>query len=224
MALIELENVTKIYTSGGNNRVTALQDATLSLESGEFACVAGPSGSGKSTLLHLIGVLDAPTSGTIRIGGQSTAGLSRTQTALLRRKQIGFIFQAFNLVPVLTAYENVEYVLLLQNVPGGKRRELVEKTLADVQLDGLSHRRVTELSGGQQQRVAIARALVGSPPIILADEPTGNLDSATGAAIIDLLRELNRTRKTTFLLSSHDPRVIDRSDRVIQLQDGRITS
>ncbi len=222
MALIELENVTKIYTSGGNNRVTALKDATLSLEPGEFVCVAGPSGSGKSTLLHLIGVLDAPTSGTIRIGGQSTAGLSRTQTALLRRRQIGFIFQAFNLVPVLTAYENVEYVLLLQNMPGWERRQLVEKTLADVKLDGISHRRVTELSGGQQQRVAIARALVGSPPIILADEPTGNLDSVTGAAIIDLLRELNRTHQTTFLFSSHDPRVIDRSDRVIRLQDGKI--
>ena len=219
---IALNGVAMAYHAN-DQLVRALAGIDLTLRQGEFACLAGPSGSGKSTLLHLIGTLDQPTSGTIHFGGREISKLDRKASALFRRSAIGFVFQTFNLIPVLTAFENVEYLLLLQGVEARERRELVTTMLAAVGLADLAARRVTELSGGQQQRVAVARALVGNPQLVLADEPTGNLDSATGEAIIALIRRLNQERGTTVLYSSHDPRIIAWADRVILLQDGAIT-
>ena len=220
---ITLQGITMAYHTNGQE-VLALNHIDLTLRPGEFACLAGPSGSGKSTLLHLLGALTQPTSGSIRVGGQEITGLSQRAGALFRRNAIGFVFQTFNLIPVLTAFENVEYVLLLQGIPPRERRERVRTMLTAVGLADLATRRVTELSGGQQQRVAVARALVGKPQLVLADEPTGNLDSANGETVIRLLRRISQERDTTVLYSSHDPRIIARADRVIQLADGRITS
>ncbi len=220
---IALQGVGMAYRTNGQT-VQALTDIDLALHQGEFACLAGPSGSGKSTLLHLIGALDQPTNGTIRFGGRDISKLSGYAGALFRRVAIGFVFQTFNLIPVLTAFENVEYVLLLQGIAAKERRQRVTAMLAAVGLAELAGRRVTELSGGQQQRVAVARALVGNPQLVLADEPTGNLDSATGEAIIRLLRRLNAEYGTTVLYSSHDPRIIAWADRVIELADGHITA
>ncbi|MEW6428426.1 MAG: ABC transporter ATP-binding protein [Thermodesulfobacteriota bacterium] len=222
MSVVALEGVSKIYRSGRVS-LTALDRIDLRVAAGEFTCIAGPSGSGKSTLLHLAGMLDSPSRGTVSLLGRDCTGLGRREAALLRRHHIGFVFQAFNLVPVLTAAENVEYVLLLQNRPGGERRQRVRAALEAVGLSAWADHRAADLSGGQQQRVAIARAIVGRPPFILADEPTGSLDSATGTAIIDLLLEINRSQGTTFLFSSHDPRIIARAGRVIRLVDGRIS-
>jgi putative ABC transport system ATP-binding protein len=219
---VALQGVTMTYRTNGH-AVHALAGIDLTLRQGEFVCLAGPSGSGKSTLLHLIGSLDQPTSGTIRVGEQEISGLSRQESALFRRRATGFVFQTFNLIPVLSGFENVEYVLLLQGVETSERRQRVMAMLAAVGLAELADRRVTELSGGQQQRVAVARALVGNPPLVLADEPTGNLDSTNGESIIRLLRRLNEERGTTVLYSSHDPRIIAWADRVLSLQDGRIT-
>ncbi|MEW6500442.1 MAG: ABC transporter ATP-binding protein [Thermodesulfobacteriota bacterium] len=218
-----LQGVTKAYHANGQP-VVALDGIELTLRQGEFVCLAGPSGSGKSTLLHLVAALDQPTSGSIRVANQEISGLDRTAGALFRRATIGFVFQTFNLIPVLTAFENVEYLLLLQGVAAEERRERVRKMLSAVGLADLATRRVTELSGGQQQRVAVARALIGNPQLVLADEPTGNLDSANGEAIIRLLRRLNEERGTTVLYSSHDPHIIAWADRVLELADGRITS
>ncbi len=220
-AVIRLQGVSKVYRSEGGD-VRALDRISCTIESGAFVCVAGPSGSGKSTLLHLVGGLDLPTSGTITVAGKKTTHLDRTGRALFRRATIGFVFQTFNLIPVLTAGENVEYPLLLAGLGKDERRQRIETALADVGLDGHEHRPVTELSGGQQQRVAIARAIAADPPIVLADEPTANLDSATGQAIIDLFVAINRRRHTTFVFSSHDSRIIGRADRVLRLEDGRL--
>ncbi len=221
MPIIVLEQVSKTYQSGAN-AVRALQNLSCTIEAGDFVCIAGPSGSGKSTLLHLIGGLDLPTSGTITVAGQKTTHLDRTDRALFRRATIGFVFQTFNLIPVLTAGENVEYPLLLAGLGKDERRQRIKTALADMGLDGVEHRPVTELSGGQQQRVAIARAIAAGPPIVLADEPTANLDTATGQAIIDLFVAINRRRHTTFVFSSHDSRIIARADRVLHLEDGRL--
>ncbi|HSR36909.1 MAG TPA: ABC transporter ATP-binding protein [Desulfurivibrionaceae bacterium] len=220
---ITLQGITMAYHTNGQE-VLALNHIDLTLRPGEFACLAGPSGSGKSTLLHLLGALTQPTSGSIRVGGQEITGLSQRAGALFRRNAIGFVFQTFNLIPVLTAFENVEYVLLLQGIPPRERRERVRTMLTAVGLADLATRGVTELSGGQQQRVAVARALVGKPQLVLADEPTGNLDSANGETVIRLLRRMSQERGTTVLYSSHDPRIIAWADRVIELADGRITS
>lgn len=219
---LALNGVTMIYRANGQ-QVPALSAINLTLNQGEFVCLAGPSGSGKSTLLHLVGTLDQPSNGTIHFNGREISKLSRPASALFRRSAIGFVFQTFNLVPVLTSYENVEYSLLLQGVKTAERRQRVMAMLAAVGLADLAHRRVTELSGGQQQRVAVARALVGNPRLLLADEPTGNLDSNNGEAIITLIRRLNEERGTTVLYSSHDPRIIAWADRVIMLSDGKIT-
>jgi len=221
MSVIALTELTKIYRNG-RAALTALDRVDLRVEDGEFTCIAGPSGSGKSTLLHLVGLLDTPTSGAISLLGRAIGGLSRTESALFRRRHIGFVFQTFNLVPVLTAAENIDYALMLHGLPGDERRRRGEEVLEAVGLTEWRNHRATDLSGGQQQRVAIARAIVGHPPIVLADEPTGSLDSVTGGAIIDLLLDLNRTLGTTFLFSSHDPRVIERADRVVGLVDGRV--
>jgi len=219
-SLIRLEGVTKVYE--GASPVRALQNVSLEIKRGEFVCVAGPSGSGKTTLLNLLGLLDRPTQGEIFVFGKRVRNLSRREAARLRRESIGFVFQSFNLIPVLTAFENVEYVLWLRGFSAEKRHRLAMKALEEVGLSAKKDHRPEELSGGEQQRVAVARAVAGRPPLVLADEPTANLDSETGANLIRLLRNLNRKHGLTFVFSSHDPRIIELADRVIRLRDGRM--
>ena len=217
---ILLEGVSKDYVLG-RTLVRALRDVSLAVEPGEFIAVAGPSGSGKSTLLNLIGCLDHPTSGRVRIGGTDVASLPDDALSDLRARTLGFIFQTFNLIPVLSALENVEFPLLFQ---GGnhKGRERALRALDEVGLANFGAHRPDELSGGQRQRVAVARALGTDPAIVLADEPTANLDSATGEAIIDLMLEINRRDGTTFVFSTHDPKVMAHAHRVVRLVDGRV--
>ena len=220
-ATIELRDVTKDYRQGALS-VPALRGLTLSLDKGEFTAICGPSGSGKTTTLNLIGALDAPTSGSVALEGRDLAPLSRRELSRLRRDRIGFVFQAYNLMPVLTAYENAEIVLRLQGVEESVRRKRVLELLAEVGLEGLEKRRPDELSGGQQQRVAVARAIASNPAVVLADEPTANLDSETADKLLDIMEQLNRTRGVTFLFSTHDPKVMDRARRVVRLVDGRV--
>jgi putative ABC transport system ATP-binding protein len=187
-----------------------------------FIALAGPSGSGKTTLLNLIGGLDQPDSGTIRVDGQDYEKLSSSRMADLRLHRIGFIFQAYNLIPVLSAIENVEYVMLLQGIPAGERRQRAREILDVVGLEGRHDRRPAELSGGQQQRVAVARAIVSHPSIVLADEPTANLDSKTGESLLQLMRQMNRERSVTFIFSTHDNMVMDYARRIVLIRDGRM--
>lgn len=218
---IEISKVSKIYHADGLP-VQALSGVDLKVDRKEFAVLAGPSGSGKSTLLHLIGALDRPTEGGVSVGGQDLAQLSRSELAEFRLYRIGFVFQAYNLIHVLSARENVEYPLLLQKIDPKERRRRSEDLLKRVDLADQMNKRPGEMSGGQQQRVAVARSLATRPEIVLADEPTANLDSRTGAALIDLFRDLNEEFKTTFLFASHDPMVINRAHHVIHLKDGRV--
>lgn len=218
---VRVKHVTKIYPLG-QQRVKALRDVTLMVLSGEFLAIAGPSGSGKSTLLNLIGCIDTPTTGSIHIDGHVTTDRSADQLAEMRARKIGFIFQTFNLLPVLSAFENVEYPLLRLGLNKKKRHERVHRYLALVGLDRFARHRPNQLSGGQRQRVAIARALVTRPSIVLADEPTANLDHRTGEGILDLMSRINRDKRTTFIFSTHDPRVIEMAGRVVRLADGRI--
>jgi putative ABC transport system ATP-binding protein len=223
-AAAAVHEVTKVYALG-QTRVQALSGVTLSVAEGEFMAVAGPSGSGKSTLLNLIGGLDRPTSGRVVIGGQDVSQLGDDQLSDLRAHRIGFIFQTFNLIPVLSAAENVEFPLLVRAgtpLPRSQAREKAQRALEQVGLGGFVRHRPDELSGGQRQRVAVARALVTEPALVLADEPTANLDSATGEAIIDLMLEINRRQRTTFIFSTHDPRVMAHAHRVVHLSDGRL--
>jgi len=219
--IIECKDVTKIYHQG-KIEVPALRGITLSIEPGEFTVLAGSSGSGKTTLLNLIGALDKPTSGSIKLRGRELSKMSGHELAELRLREIGFVFQAYNLVPVLSAYENAEYVLLLQGIPAAERRKQVMEVLDKVGLKGLEKRLPAEFSGGQQQRVAVARAIAPKPTIVLADEPTANLDSKMGAELIELMHDLNQDYGVTFVFSSHDPKVIQRAARLIRLEDGRI--
>ena len=219
--VVRAKRVTKTYPLG-QQRVQALCDVTLLVLTGEFLAIAGPSGSGKSTLLNLIGCIDTPTTGSIQIDGQMTANRSADQLAEMRARKIGFIFQTFNLLPVLSAFENVEYPLLRFGMDKKKRHERVHQYLALVGLDRYARHRPNQLSGGQRQRVAIARALVTRPSIVLADEPTANLDHKTGEGILDLMSRINRDHGTTFIFSTHDPRVIEMAGRVVRLADGRI--
>jgi len=219
--IVEVSGVTRDYGEGGI--VTrALRGVDLVLMAGEFASMAGPSGSGKTTLLNIIGGLDRPTSGTVKIEGRDITRLSGGVLSRLRRDRIGFVFQSYNLLPVLTALENAEYVLMLQNIDKEERRERVMRVLGEVGLGGMEHRFPRELSGGQQQRVAIARAILPEPALILADEPTANVDSETGGALMNLLRRLNEEKGITFLFSTHDQAVMKRALRLIRLRDGRI--
>jgi putative ABC transport system ATP-binding protein len=220
MSICELKQVTRIYGSGPT-QVFALKESSISFEPGEFTVISGPSGSGKTTLLNLVGCLDAPSQGSVWIEGQDVSRLSDSALAAVRSRRIGFIFQSFNLVPVLTAAENVETALQLARMEGN-RRQLAEAMLRDVGLGELLHRRPSQLSGGQQQRVAVARALVKHPALVIADEPTANLDSKVGAQILDLMKAMNETLGTTFLFSTHDPAVISRARRVVHLHDGQI--
>lgn len=219
--IVTLENVRKVYHIG-KTQVEALKDISFDIEENEFLCIAGPSGSGKTTLLNLIGCLDKPTRGEIEIEGERISLLSSKQLTLLRRNKIGFIFQNFNLIPVLTVYENVEYPFLNKGVTTKEKEELVSWALEIVGLSRLKRSKPSLLSGGERQRVAIARALVTKPRIILADEPTANLDSQTGKIIINLLREINTKEGTTFIFSTHDPLIINLAHRIIKLQDGKI--
>jgi len=203
--------------------VTAVGGVSLTVESGEFAALVGPSGSGKSTLLNLIGGLDEPDEGHIALAGRNLTSMSSAEMSDFRRDHIGFIFQSYNLIPVLSAAENIEYIMLLQGLAARDRRKRVDEMLKMVGLDGLGHRRPAELSGGQQQRVAVARAMASSPEIILADEPTANLDSKTGVALLETMRELNENEGVTFLFSTHDQKIIERARRLVWLEDGMVT-
>lgn len=219
--MITVSNAWRLF--GPRQEDKALAGVSLTVAAGEFLCLAGPSGSGKTTLLNLMGVLDLPSTGQVLMRGQDTQALSLRQRALLRR-QLGFIFQAYNLIPVLTVAENVEYPLILAGRDRQHRGQLVTEALALVGIGEHANKRPGELSGGQQQRVAVARAIVGSPPLILADEPTGNLDSKTGAALMELLKRLHQDLGITFVFSSHDPKVIQQARRIVVLQDGQIES
>jgi putative ABC transport system ATP-binding protein len=221
--IVELVDVVKDYRQGALD-VHALRGLTLEVSSGEFTAISGPSGSGKTTTLNLIGALDAPTAGTVKLEGRDLGRLSRSALSRLRRDRIGFVFQAYNLVPVLTAFENAEMVLALQGVKTARRREKVMKLLAEVGLEGLERRRPDQLSGGQQQRVAIARAIAADPAVVLADEPTANVDSETADKLLAIMERLNVERGVTFIFSTHDLRVMERARRVVHMVDGQIES
>ena len=219
MSIVEVKNIKRNYQQG-EHVVRALQGVDLKIETGEFTALMGPSGSGKTTLLNIIGGLDKPSEGNVNIDGQNLSSLSSGELSDLRLHKLGFVFQAYNLIPVLTAYENTEFVLLLQGKTANK--EKVIQTLHSVGLEGMENRRPSELSGGQQQRVAVARAIVGDPILILADEPTANLDSKTGYALIDLMKDLNEKHGVTFVFSTHDPKVKESAKRIVELEDGMI--
>ena len=220
-ALIRVRDLTKVYHQG-DLEVPALRGVDLDIQEGEFTALAGPSGSGKTTLLNIVGALDRPTAGTIAVAERDVSTLSKGAAAEFRLDVVGFIFQAYNLVPVLTAYENAEFTLLLRGESIEARRQIVEPLLHRVGLGDMMDRKPHELSGGQQQRVAVVRALATSPRLVLADEPTANLDSETSASLLDLMLELNRELGTTFVFSTHDPTVIERARRVVRLLDGRV--
>ena len=219
--VIQTQNLSRRFGEG-DTLVRAVENVSLTIDSGEFTALIGPSGSGKSTLLHLIGGLDIPHEGSVKLSGVDIASISGAALSDFRRDHIGFIFQSYNLIPVLTAEENIEYVMLLQNVAAGERKTRVSEMLELVGLSGLGHRRPPELSGGQQQRVAVARAMASQPDIILADEPTANLDSKTGATLLDVMRELNQSLGVTFVFSTHDQMIMDRAKRLVPLRDGEI--
>ena len=221
MNMVEVKGVSKTYKQG-NVLVHALDHVSLCVKKGEFCALAGPSGSGKTTLLNLMGGLDNPNQGKIILDGETITGLSQSKLADIRLHKIGFVFQAYNIIPVLSARENVEYVMLMQGVPTKQRTQRARAVLDDVGLSGMHDRRPAELSGGQQQRVAVARALVSNPAIILADEPTANLDSQTGQGLLEMMARMNEQRKVTFIFSTHDQMVMGFSRRTIRLKDGMI--
>lgn len=222
MTIVKMQNVKKIYQQGAVS-VPALRGLNLEISAGEFTAICGPSGSGKTTALNIIGALDTPSAGTIEVEGKNLASLSKSKLAQMRLNRFGFIFQAYNLIPVLTAFENAEFVLMLRGVPESERREKVLTLLEEVGMADMLDRRPDQLSGGQQQRIAIARAVVAEPALVLADEPTANVDSKTADSLLDLMQRLNRDHGVTFLFSTHDPRVMGRANRVVTLQDGVIT-
>jgi putative ABC transport system ATP-binding protein len=223
MSIIKASNITKTY----NETVVpvhALNGVDLSIEEGEFTAIVGPSGCGKTTLLNVLGGLDHPTSGTVRIGDTDITNMKDGALIDFRLKNIGFVFQAYNLIPVLTTFENVEFIMLLQKQDKKKRTERVMELLKQMQISEKAKQRPSELSGGQQQRVAVARALASKPKFILADEPTANLDSKSTSNLLDIMADMNREEKATFVFSTHDQRVIDRAKRVIHLRDGQLES
>lgn len=219
--ILRLQNVSRLYQQG-DETIRALDSVSLTLRRGEFVAIAGPSGSGKTTLLNVSVGLDQPTEGKVWVGGQDLTGMSAPELAQLRLKEVGFIFQSYNLVPVLNAEENAELILLLRGLPAVDRKRSVLQVLKEVGLEGLENRRPSELSAGQQQRVAVARAIVAKPALVLADEPTANLDSDTAFALMELMEKLNQEHDTTFLFSTHDPRVMKRAKRIIHLVDGHV--
>lgn len=221
MEVVKVENVTRIYKVG-ETETQALRGINLSIESGEFTALVGPSGSGKTTLLQLLGCLDQPTQGKVYINGVEVTGLNRNQRADLRKEHLGFIFQFFALIPTLTAYENIELPLLLKGVGFEERRERVNELLKAVDLMDHVHHRPDQMSGGQQQRVAAARALATRPAMVLADEPTANLDTANGQQLMEIMAKLNQETGVTFVFATHDPRVFNYARRVITLRDGQV--
>ena len=221
--LIRFDAVTKIYTKGALE-THALRGLDLQIHPGEFVALWGPSGSGKTTALNLIGALDVPTTGRITVEGRELGKLGRAELSALRRDRIGFVFQSYNLIPVLSAYENAESVLALRGVPEAARKERVMKLLGEVGLSGMEHRRPSELSGGQQQRVAIARAIASDPAVVLADEPTANVDSENAERILQIMARLNQERGVTFVFSTHDPRVMKYARRLVGLVDGKVAT
>ena len=223
MEIIRVDSVSKVYHQG---RVSfrALDKVSLDFKKGEFVALAGPSGSGKTTLLNLIGSLDIPDEGEVFFDQKNLSELNDSERADLRLHRIGFVFQAYNLIPVLTAAENIDYILLLQKVDKFLRTRKVNDILQEVGLTDKASNRPDELSGGQQQRVAVARAIVTDPQVVLADEPTANLDSTTGRKLLEMMQRMNRTKKVTFIFATHDPMVMDFADRLVSLKDGRIVS
>lgn len=221
MPVVEIRGIKKTYRLGEVEQ-QALDGVDLAVEAGDFMALAGPSGSGKTTMLNIIGCLDAPTAGEVFLEGRPVARLKPNRLAEIRRERLGFVFQSYNLIPVLTALENVEYPLILNGIKPAERRRRAMEILAEVGLAGKEGNLPGQLSGGQQQRVAIARALVHRPSLILADEPTANLDSHTGQEIIDLMRRLNRDHGATFIFATHDQRIMDRASRLVKLEDGKI--
>lgn len=220
--MIKVDSVIKDYIAG-ETTVHALRGVSLQVDDGEFISIAGPSGSGKTTLLNIIGCLDSADAGKVYIDNELVSEKDRRELALLRRRKIGFVFQSFNLIPVLTAYENVSFSLSLLGIGDEEVYDRTMDMLREVGLETMADRRPAELSGGQQQRVAVARALVKDPQMVLADEPTANLDSKTGEDILALMEDLNKTHNTTFVFSTHDPMVMDFAHRLVQLHDGHIT-
>jgi len=221
--VVKLEKVTKVYRQGAVD-VHALRGLDLTVGKGEFVAICGPSGSGKTTALNLIGALDRTTSGEVWLEGNNLNQLNRQQLSRLRRDRIGFVFQAYNLIPVLTAFENAESVLALQGGSVEQRHDRVMALLAEVGLEGMEHRRPHELSGGQQQRVAIVRAIAAEPAVVLADEPTANVDSETADNLLEIMGRLNQEQGVTFIFSTHDSRVMDRARRLVGMVDGRVAS
>jgi len=221
--LIQTEGLKKVYDDNGV-QVPALRGIDLTIHAGEFTAIVGPSGSGKTTLLNIISGLDKPTEGKVWLDGKLVSAMSGAELSDFRRDHIGFIFQAYNLIPVLKVEENIEYIMLLQKVAKGERHARVEEILHDVDMEGFAHRFPSRLSGGQQQRVAIARAMVSRPLMILADEPTANLDSKTGADLLDMMRKLNEERGMTFIFSTHDRMIMEKARRIVIVRDGLIDS
>ncbi|MBG0780172.1 ABC transporter ATP-binding protein [Desulfotignum balticum] len=222
MNIVTFETVSKTYRTG-ETTVTALGDVSLKIPKGMFTAFVGPSGSGKTTALNLIGCLDQPSKGTVTVAGQATGNMNRRQSAAFRGKHLGFVFQDFNLLPVLTVHENVEYpLLMIQDLPKSHRGPAVEKVLAAVGMADQAGKYPAQLSGGQKQRVAIARALVGNPALVLADEPTANLDGATAQKVIDLMKRMRDEFGITFIFSTHDPRIMDQAEAFFHMEDGRL--
>lgn len=219
--VIEIQQVSKVYDTNGT-AVHAVNMLSLSIQRGEFTAIAGPSGSGKTTLLNIMSGLDTPTSGNVMLSGRLISGLKGSELSDFRRDHIGFIFQSYNLIPVLTVKENIEYIMLLQGINDKERRERVADILSKVGLSGMEDRLPNQLSGGQQQRVAIARAMVSRPDIILADEPTANLDSHTASTLLDIMRDLNEKSGMTFVFSTHDSMIMEKARRLVLLKDGMV--
>lgn len=221
MELIKTENLNKTYQDNGVP-VEALKNIDLTINKGEYVVIAGPSGSGKTTLLNLLGALDEPTSGKVLFENEDIAKKSRKELSEFRLQKLGFIFQAYNLIPVLTALENIEFSMMLSGIPEKERHEKALKLMEELEIKDLSDKRPNAMSGGQQQRVAVARAIVNNPSVVLADEPTANLDSKTGSKLLDLMEKMNKEKNITFIFSSHDKQVIDRAKRLVILKDGMI--
>ncbi|MCP4669959.1 MAG: ABC transporter ATP-binding protein [Desulfobacula sp.] len=220
--VFEIKRVSKIYGDNEETKVHALKEVDLNIQEGEFTAIVGPSGSGKTTMLNIMSGLDEVTEGTVHLGGKDISHMSGNELSDFRRDHIGFIFQAYNLIPVLTVSENVEYIMLLQGVDPMERKKRVEEVLAEVGLQGKENRFPNELSGGQKQRVAVVRAIVSKPKIILADEPTANLDSQTGTELVEMMKDLNKKYNFTFVFSTHDPIIMEKAKRLVVLKDGEI--
>jgi putative ABC transport system ATP-binding protein len=221
MHIVECTDIKKAYQQG-KIAVQALRGVNLSIEKGGFVALAGPSGSGKTTMLNIIGGLDSPDSGNVMVDGNALGDMNQSELADLRLHKVGFVFQAYNLIPVLSALENVEFVMLLQGIPATERRQRAMAILDEVGLEGLYDRRPAELSAGQQQRVAVARAIVSHPSIVLADEPTANLDSKTGNGLLEMMKEMNQKKRVTFVFSTHDQMVMDYARRLVHIRDGLV--